>query len=247
MILTNKFNLPKAFELAVGNDPYDKGSSDVTVTQLISPPRIRVLFEQHRDEVTEDVSDRLWALLGTAVHKVLEQAGEGAGDAVEERLYTKMHGWTIGGKFDSLRAESGKLSDFKVTSVWTRVFGSRMKEWTEQLNLLAHLCRVNGRGPISELSIVAFYRDWQESKAGDNKYPSSAVEEIPVECWTPDEAAFLMDVLVRKHQDAEKNLPLCTDEDRWLDHRSGKFRRCERYCPVASWCEQFREEPSRDK
>ncbi len=241
MILTNRLGLPKAFELAVAADPYDKGRSDVTVTGLLNPPRQRVLVEQHKDEVTEDVSDRIWSLFGSAIHNILERAGAEVGDKVEERLYTTINGWTVGGKFDSVRIKEKKLTDYKTTSVWTRVYGSRMGEWTEQVNMLAALCRLNGIEPIESLSIVALYRDWSDSKSQDGRgYPKTTVEEIPIECMSQEAALDVMATLVEKHQGAERVLPECTPEERWADKRTGQSRRCERYCQAAPWCDQWK-------
>ena len=239
MVLTNKRGLPKAFELAVRNDEYNPGRSDITVTGLLQPPRIRALYDLHKDEVVEDVSDRVWSLFGSALHVILERAGAEAGDAVEERLYTIVRKWVIGGKYDSLRIKEGTLTDYKTTSVFTRIYHSRDDDWTTQLNLLAALCRLNDISPISNLSIVALYRDWAESKVDGKNYPQSNVEEIPIDCWPQDECMAKMEELVEKHQLAEEVLPLCSNEDRWLDKRTGKYRRCERYCSVAQFCTQF--------
>ncbi len=242
MILTNRLGLPKAFELAVAADPYDKGKSDVTVTGLLNPPRQRVLVEAHKDEVTEDVSDRIWSLFGSAIHSILERAGADAGEEVEERLYTTIMGWIVGGKFDSLRLDEKKLTDYKTTSVWTRIYNSRMQEWTEQLNMLAALCRLNELAEVESLSIVALYRDWSDSKSQDGRgYPTSPVEEIPIECMSQSDAMDMMTGLVLKHQEAEIKLPECSPEERWFNKRTGKNQRCERYCQAAPWCEQWQE------
>ena len=240
LIYTNKSNLPAAFALAVKGDTYSPGSSDITVTGLLSPPRARAIINQHHEEITEDVEDRVWALLGTAVHVVLERAGAGAGDRVEERLYTTINGWKVGGKYDSCRLLESSLSDYKVTSVFTRIFGSRMKEWTEQLNMLAALCRINEIEPIENLSIVALYRDWAASKVDGHNYPPAAVEEIPIECMTQSDAVDMMTGLVLKHQEAEIKLPECTPEERWFNKRTGKNQRCERYCQASPFCEQWK-------
>ena len=238
MIITNKHGLPRAFALAVANDPYDRGKSRISVTGLIAPPRARVIKELHEAEISEDVSDRIWALFGSAVHSILERAGELAGSRVEERLFARTCGWRISGKFDECRVADATLSDFKVTSVWTRIYGSRIKEWTEQLNLLACLCRLNNIEPIDNLSIICLYRDWQESRTGEGGYPAAAVEEVTIECLPQKDARKLMRSLVKRHQQAEVRLPLCTDEERWYNQRTGVYNRCRRYCQAAPWCEQ---------
>src|SRR5258706_69449 len=68
--VTNKHGLPDAIVRAVLNDPYDRGDADFTVTQLLQPPQLARLTQAN--PIPEDVSDRIWALLGHAVHVILE-------------------------------------------------------------------------------------------------------------------------------------------------------------------------------
>jgi len=238
---TNLTGLPDAIARAVEHDPYDPGESDITVTGLLRPARQRVLYAQHSEEIVEDVADRVWALLGQAVHHILERAGQDIGEPVEERLYTAVLGWKVGGKYDSLRLKLGRLSDYKVTSVWVRFGGSRIPEWTAQLNMLAALCRINRIQPIDSLSIIAIYRDWSraELERMPDKYPPKMSEEIAIEAWSQKDTLRYMRDRVRIQQIAIKHLPLCTDEERWLNANTGRYRRCENYCPVAPFCEQW--------
>jgi len=99
MILTNKLGLPRSIENAVRNDPYSRGNADISVTGLIGPPRKRQLEIQFFDQITEDVSERIWALWGQIGHGILERAGDG--DAIhEKRLFIERYGWIISGSFD---------------------------------------------------------------------------------------------------------------------------------------------------
>jgi hypothetical protein len=71
-MLTNRLGLPQAIVDAVTNDPYTKGESDISVTQLIQPPYQRKLRVEN--EVVEDVSDRIWSLVGQVGHSILERS-----------------------------------------------------------------------------------------------------------------------------------------------------------------------------
>jgi hypothetical protein len=67
---TNKHNLPQTFVNAVNLDTHiTKG--DISVTQLVDAPQIRMLKRAHEYET--DVMDMLWAVFGTAVHVVMER------------------------------------------------------------------------------------------------------------------------------------------------------------------------------
>ena len=50
-------------------NPYNTGpkKSDISVTQLIDSPQILSLRKENRDKISEDVSDRVWAVWGSAV------------------------------------------------------------------------------------------------------------------------------------------------------------------------------------
>lgn len=113
MKFTNHSGLPDALVQAVTHRDYSPGHSDITVTQLIGPPRIRVLTKQHGDEMEQDVMDRIWALLGSSIHEILRRSETIA--RVEERLYMPVNGWTLGGQFDRLVVyPDGLLQDYKL-------------------------------------------------------------------------------------------------------------------------------------
>ena len=95
MKLTNKLNLPQPLVDAVKNDSYTKGEkADVSVTQLIGPMQQIFLKRKHWDELEEDVSDLIWALLGQTMHTILERADISA--IKEKRLYLNVDGACFG-------------------------------------------------------------------------------------------------------------------------------------------------------
>ena len=60
----------------------------------------------------------------------------------EERIFSEFCGRIISGASDLYTNK--KISDYKVTSAWTQVYGSRTEEWTGQLNIYAYLFRSIG-------------------------------------------------------------------------------------------------------
>src|SRR3990167_8756480 len=97
-VWTNKFGLDEGLAEAIRNDPYEL-VGDISVTGLLRPPQIAALELAHADEITQDVSEGLWRLLGEAMHYVVSKA-EVAGSIVEHRLTTEVLGWTVSGQFD---------------------------------------------------------------------------------------------------------------------------------------------------
>jgi len=212
--LTNVHNLPAAIVAAVQNDPY-VGGGDISTTKLIDSPRVRVLGGKHKDQITVDVSERVWALLGQAVHTILERAGlRQEGMVVEERLYADVDGWQVSGQVDSMHLEMQKLSDYKVTTVWKK---NGSDSWTRQLNVLRWLAHQNGH-TITTLEVIGIFRDWRKSEAlRDPSYPQSAIQTIDVPLWTLEETEDYVRERVAIHQAASKGIDIqCTDEERWM-------------------------------
>jgi hypothetical protein len=141
------------------------------VTSLIGPPKINQLKKRYSEQIVEDAADRVWALLGQSVHKVVELAG-GETEMTEKRLYMEINDWTITGQTDLYETENHTISDFKVTSVFSFLLGTK-QEWEAQINLNAMLWREYGY-EVKKGQIVAILRDWQASKAEfDKDAPSS--------------------------------------------------------------------------
>ena len=68
----NKLNLPQPIVDAVKYDGHRKG--DYSITELPKSPKELWLTRRHDDEIVVDVSDRLWVLMGNAIHSVLEKS-----------------------------------------------------------------------------------------------------------------------------------------------------------------------------
>lgn len=209
-MLTNKLNLPKAVVLAVQNDPYTRGKSDISVTQLISPPYQRQL--RTTVEPVEDVAERLFSLYGQIGHGILERAGLRAEADVERRLFADVNGWTVSGQYDLF--EDGILMDYKFTTFWS-VKGDEPKiEWVQQLNLLRLLAIRNGMD-VKALRIIALLRDHQMTQAKrDSEYPQLPIATVDIPMWDLFETEEFMLQRVKAHQDADP--PACTDEERWM-------------------------------
>lgn len=211
MKVTNRAELPQAIVDAVLNDAYSKGDANISVTGLLKPPRLVALEDQHENEIVEDASDRIWSLLGQAVHTILERANRKA--IAERRLSIEIEGWKVSGGMD-VYEEGGILLDYKTTSVWKLVKGDLI-EWEKQLNLYAVILRSQGH-KVEKLQVIAILRDWSKMEADrDPLYPQAQVVNINIPLWDPDKAYKFMRERVILHQQAKLSLPECTPEDRW--------------------------------
>jgi len=216
MKFTNKHNLPVEVFDVLSKDNYTAGNTDFSATTLLKTPRQVQLQRRHNDEMTEDVIDRVWSLLGQAAHSVLEKHGSDT-SLTEERLYAEVFGRRISGQVDHYHA--GCITDYKVTSVYTIIYGSRIHEWTEQLNIYGWLFRQN-KFDVNKLQIVAILRDWSATEAARKSgYPQSPITIIPLTLWSMPSAEAYINMRVAEHKNAEAladaELPNCTKEEMW--------------------------------
>lgn len=217
MKITNRYGLPEVIVKAIEADPYSKAGSDFSVTQLINPPQLNKLLRDHGDEVTEDVTDRIWALHGQAVHAVIERAKR-PGSIAEQRFFMPTEYGVLSGQIDLFNIEQELLTDFKVTSVYKikRAIEEPPFEWEVQLNMQAQLMRHSGIWPM-HLEIVAIARDWSKSAAmRDAGYPAKVVA-IPIKMWSEQEAHDYINERIELHwRVMQKGHEMdCTDEERW--------------------------------
>lgn len=224
MRITNKHGLPKPFVNLFHKQVYSKGHARMSVTELINSPRIVALKGKHGDEIEEDISDRFWALMGTNIHRILE---EGADDEhlTEERLFHEVEGWVVSGGIDVQRNHDRgvDLIDWKFTSAYAVM--SAKPEWEQQLNCYAWLLRKAKQQEPNKLFICAIVRDWDKNRAGyeaSKGYPHKPVVMLPIRKWKDEDADLFIRTRIRMHKGAGRalewgdGLPLCTDEDRWI-------------------------------
>lgn len=221
MKITNKNNLPPAMMVAAMSDSYSRGDANISVTQLIDAPRLRIMAQAYEGE--QDVSVMLNPLLGTAFHNLMEQ-GDEPGVEREKRYFADRMGWTISGAIDRAEKIDGTtyIRDYKVTSVYT-VMRFR-SEWEDQLNLYRWLYHEE-HGVWPEAEIVALCRDWRpmEKKTKGHGYPDDPIVRIPIKAWDQQETEDYVAARLTMHQDAQAlfdtkgEIVPCTSEDRWSD------------------------------
>jgi hypothetical protein len=216
MIFTNKYNLPKTVYDVLAADGYKAGKDNYSATSLLKSPRQLQLYKRNYDKIQEDVSDRVWSLLGQAAHNVLEKHGDDS-SLTEERLYVNIGDKVLSGQVDHYH--DGVITDYKVTSVWTIMKQSKIEDWTKQLNTYAFIFKRN-RYTVNRLQIIAILRDWSETeKLRYSNYPESPIVAVPITLWEDVvQEAYITD-RIELHNSAEKlpsvGLPPCTPEEMW--------------------------------
>jgi len=213
--ITNRFGLPDALVRAVQADPYAKGDCEFSVTELLAPARQRALMQIHKEEIEEDVADRLFSLYGQIAHLILERAN--VVDLAEKRFFGKIGDATVSGQVDSLMIMDGVLTDWKFTSASGFYKGKDPKpEWVAQLNFQLELLRQNGLD-AAKLQIGGLLRDYSKLAAGRSQdYPEAPVVLMPIPLWERSFTVSVMEARVAAHRQARAGtLPPCSPEERW--------------------------------
>lgn len=214
MRLSNRNKFPAALVKAIENDSYSKGDAEFSITGLLKPARISALEDAHRDEIVEDVEDRLYSLYGQITHLILERANES--DLAEKRFFATIDGTRISGQVDTLSLSSGVLTDWKFSTAYKfKPNEAPPSDWVAQLNMQLELLRQNGKDAKS-LQIVGLIRDFQIRNAKeDANYPQAPVVTMPIPMWTREETISFISERIAIHKAARERLPECTAEERW--------------------------------
>jgi len=216
MKLTNKLRLPALIVAAVGNDTYTKGDADFSVTELLTPPQLRRLRIDHFEEIEEDVADRIWSLLGSSTHHVIERAGlQSLSSLNEVTVMADYDGYKIKGQADHVALDEGTLYDFKVTSVWKVRDNIPAPEWIEQTNMYRRLLEQEVGLVIDTVAVIAILRDWSKNEASRTSgYPQAQVVRLKIPLWTDEQTDAFVRERIALHTASEPKP--CTDADRWV-------------------------------
>ncbi len=266
MKFTNIYNIPEAFVRAVTGDLWKPREGYYRVSELIRTPLARKLIKMHWDEITLDVSEYLSAMVGTALHGILEKRAPKGAEA-ERTFETAMGDQVVKGTHDLYWPTRRHLQDYKSTSAASLGYGVS-QDHVNQVNAYAWQRRKAGQ-EVNEASIVYYLRDWTTAKARYNPdFPRSAVVEQEVPLWSFErQESYIAERLALHNSPARK----CTDVERWLrdehfackkpankrarkkydslaeaqadvrtgeevEHRPGRYVYCEDYCQARSVC-----------
>ena len=221
MRLTNKHNLPATFVNVITRPTYSRGDSEISVTEILSPPQLVQLRRKHADDIEVDAADQVWSLFGSACHNIL-QHGKDDHHIVEERLFTTFEDWRISGQIDlqEIQADGSVIiSDYKVTSAWA--VQQEKTEWVDQLNLYAWLVERVKSVPVSGLKIIGIVRDWSRREAAlKDTYPQAPIVTLDIPIWSYSDRESFVTARLGMHNEANfaavsGQMPECTPEEMW--------------------------------
>lgn len=220
MKITNKQNLPAPLVALLSRNYYSKGASQYSVTELMSPPKIRRLREQYDESMEIDVTKMIASQLGTFMHGKLE-AKEVEGYHNEERIFTEVDGVVISGAIDLQQVVDGGvvIIDYKFVKAWSVKQGK--SDWETQLNIYKWLVESVKRVPVKGLQICAIIKDYAPYDVSEG-YPEAEAIMIDVPMWdaVKTEAYVRQRLEMHRHarmaHDFGEELQPCSDEERWM-------------------------------
>lgn len=142
----------------------------------------------------------------------------------EQRAERDILGYTLSGKFDLVI--DGELHDFKSTSVYSYILGSKDEDYRLQGSLYRWIHR--DKITSDTITIQFFFTDWQRSRARqDPKYPQQRVHEHVVELMSIEETDQWIRGRIKELEAAadlpEDQLPFCSDKDLWRSEPKYKY------------------------
>jgi hypothetical protein len=226
-MITNKLSLPQPFvDAATSNHEYKPNR--YSVTEVLGGTCEAVLKRRHAGEGDEDVADRVWAILGTAVHKVLQEAEATESQLQENWLSVPVRGtsYELSGIFDLYDDATKTVTDWKTCSVWKVTFGD-FEDWRKQTLMYCWMLRQLGID-ASRGEIVAIMRDHSIRKAETERdYPKHPVFRIGWD-FTGDDfmlaerdvSEWFREVAIQESIPDDELQP-CNPEQRW--HKPDKW------------------------
>ena len=229
MQVTNVHNLPEPLVTLARREYYSKGAAQYSVTEIMSPPKIRRMREKYDDQIVTDVSQMLWSLLGSALHVVMER-GETSGWIKEERLFTEVDGVAISGAIDLQQEGEGGITiyDYKFTSAWAVM--QEKEEWTQQLNIYKWLVETVKQRKVVGLKICAMVRDYSKHDLRE-AYPAAPICVIDIPLWDSVKTEMYIRERLEMHReskmraDFEEDLQNCSNEERWMSETTFAVKR----------------------
>jgi hypothetical protein len=221
MTITNKLRLPEGLARAVAPNGVTERHNEagcISATTLIQGVKHIILTERHWDELTDDVSDRIWAIWGQAVHSLLEHEGEN--EFAELEMSHGAGGVTVTGRIDNYDMRNGVICDYKTASVW-KVKRGDFDDWYKQGMIYAWLLRNNGFA-ADKCRFIALLKDHSKSEAArEGRYPQNPVYVYEFDVTFAGLLKINAFILGKVREYArcaglpDDGIPPCAPEERW--------------------------------
>lgn len=229
MKITNKFGVPETLVALASREYYSKGKAEYSVTELMSPVRVKRLQDRYKNDMERDVADMLWSLMGSALHVVMER-GQLDDHIQEERIFAEIDGITISGAIDVQQQTEGGvvIIDYKFTSAWSVM--NDKADWSKQLNIYKWLVETQKNQKVIGLKICALIRDYNRHDYREG-YPAAPIVMVDIPMWSNSETEIYLRKRLEAHEEGKfaaalgQDISFCSDEERWMSETNYAVRR----------------------
>lgn len=190
----------------------------------------KAVLKQITDNLLNMDLDMVLCVLKDLLEKITEGTQRGIESAMRVTINKK---WTLVGTDDHYDEDEAKIMDWKLTSVWSVVFGDH--DWEEQLNVYAWIRRQLGY-EVKKIEVWALLRDWQKYKAmygGDDKYPNIPFVRCELKLWSVEKQEKYILSRLRKFTNKPES---CTASEKWQTPTQYKVMKGKnKTASVATW------------
>lgn len=220
-MITNRLDLPQPF-VDAAMSKRKMVPKEYSCTTILKGTCEIVLSRRHGDEIDEDVSDRVWAIFGTAVHKILEQSQETPDQIKEGSVRVPVYGgrYVLTGIFDLYDDSTGTVTDYK-TAPTIKYQKGEFDDYRKQTLIYCWMLRKIGFD-AHRAEIVMILRDWIKTKAKyDTEYPQTQVQKVAFE-FNEDDFKRAEEFIEKKFRSIDlaqylndDELIPCNERERW--------------------------------
>lgn len=166
--ITNVYKLPDEIVDLVKNDTYEYTPHRYSATEILNSTKEIILRRRFRHLLTEDVSDYINMLFGTAFHSLFETDDVGS----EMRVEHPVGNAVLSGRLDEYKDYT--VTDYKTATVW-KIKNGDFADWETQVLVYAWLLSKNGH-LVTKGRVVAFLKDFSKGrKQYDSQYPEAQI------------------------------------------------------------------------
>ena len=147
---------------------------------------------------------------------------------IEQRIMRTVDGVTITGKYDMV--SEGMLQDYKSTSAYSWVFGSKDEDHAMQGSIYRWIDAAQEYPVITEdvININYLFTDWSKREAAKSSdYPQQRVAQKAIKLMSLDETEHWIRTRLQSINNSlnlpDEELPLCSVEELWFGKSSYKY------------------------
>ena len=234
MNVTNRLDLPKELVDIIKSNQYERPAKRYSVTEILNPVRQIILSRYYYNSISTDVSDSIYALWGSGVHKIFEDTKQD--NIIREfklsiPISLKHTTYELSGIIDKIDLKNKTIVDYKTTSKYSVKQEDWINKGEVQMMIYAYMLKQLGID-IQYIELDTYLRDWHQSDKNKGWESNIVIHKTNVNelklatiCkqYVVDKFNQIykfdvaLDEQVSKQMRASTlvGLPLCDAEDRW--------------------------------